>query len=142
MARDPASEAILGQRSTGYRVDFWLNVKLEPLMKLWQGIGGHSNFFFSEEDAREARGAYVSAQPFKFAETLWRLSQVQPSLSHGFRHGIREYVVDLGTAAAVGVCRANIQLGSGSVLQYFVPDWNRTLHATGRTYAFEAKKYP
>jgi hypothetical protein len=111
-------------------------------MKLWQGIGGHSDFFFSEEDAREATGAYVSSQPLKFAETLSRLLQVQPNPTLGVRQSIREYVVDLRTAAAVGVCRANTQFGSGSVLQYFVPDWNKSLHATGRTYAFEAKNYP
>jgi len=119
----------------------WLGIKLAPMMKLWQGVGGHSNFFVSEEDAREAMGSYEGSQGFKFAETLWRLAQVQPSLKRGFRQGLQEFVVDIPTAAAVGVCLANTSLGSGSVLQYYIPNWERSLMATGRKFEFNAKGY-
>jgi hypothetical protein len=140
MAHDPASEAVLAQRGggAGYRPDIWMNVKLEPMTKLWQGIGGDSRFFFSEEDARVARGAYVDTEPFKFAETLWRLAQVQPHRKLGFRIGIREYVVDIRTAAAIGVCHANPDFGSGSVVQYYVPSGKTNLLATHRQFMFGA----
>lgn len=142
MGRDLTAEAMAMQTSTGYRADLWVVVDLEPMTKLWQGIGGHSNFFFSEEDAREAKGAYVGTKAYRFAETLWRHSQVQPNAKLGYRDGIREYVVDLPTRAALGVCRENPQLGSGSVIQYYLPDWESRLHATGREFTFSEKAFP
>jgi hypothetical protein len=144
MANDAASQAAAAQvRDKRYRADVWINVTLPPLMKLWKGIGGEhlSDFFLSEEDAREAKGAYVGSQPYRFAETLWRLSQVQPNPEFGFRDGIREYVVDFPTLAAVGICLANRGFGSGSVLQYFVPNWDQTVRPLARTYQFSAKSY-
>jgi len=145
MANDPATRAALAQRmggSAGYGADTWINVILEPMTKLWQGIGGKSDFFFSEEDARQAKGSYVGSTSFRFAETLWRLAQVEPSKMLGFRDGIREFVVDLRTPAAISVCKANPVFGSGSVVQYFVPDWQKTVCPTGREYKFAAKSYP
>jgi hypothetical protein len=142
MANDPASQAVSAQLNARYRADVWINMQLEPMVKLWQGIGGRSDFFVSEEDAREARGAYVGTQPYEFAQTLWRLAQIQPSLKHGFRHGIREFVVGIRIAAAVGICRANGALGSGSVFQYYVPNWASSLRATGRTHRFNETAYP
>lgn len=142
MANDPASLAAQAQLSAGYRADVWINVQLEPMIKLWQGIGGRSDFFVSEEDAREARGAYLDTQPYKFAQTLWRLAQVQPNLKLGFRQGIQEFVVGIRIAGAVGICHTNNHLGSGSVLQYYVPDWPGNLYTTGRSYRFEGSAYP
>jgi hypothetical protein len=142
MARDPKTEAMAAQTGSGYSADLWLNVELEAMTKLWQGIGGSSNFFISENDAREARGAYAGTQPHKFAETLWRLAQVQPSATLGYRQGIREYVVDIRTPAAMGVCLANPALGSGSVVQYYIPNWQSQLHPTGREFKFGAQSYP
>lgn len=136
---DAAAEA---QAKAGYQVDVWIAVDLQPLCALWQGIGGHSDFFFSEEDAREARGAYAGTIPHHFAQTLWRLSQVQPNAKLGFRQGIREFVVDIQTRVAMGICRANGALGSGSVVQYYRPDWSRYLHATGREHRFPAAAFP
>lgn len=134
-------QAASAQSGSGYAVDVWMDMTLEPMTKLWQGVGGHSNFFFSEEDAREARGAYEGMNAFKFAETLWRLAQVQPNPSLGYRQSIAEYVVDLPTPAAVGVCTANRTLGSGSVFQYYIPDWEPRIFATGRSFKFGAKSY-
>lgn len=152
MGKDAASEAARAQGGgmSGYRADTWLNIQLEPMTKLWQGIGGHSNFFVSEEDAREARGVFVGSTPYQFAETLWRLAQVKPSTDRdpvtgalkGFRDGIREYVVDIRTEAAIGICWANPHLGSGSVLQYYVPNWEKNLHPTSRVFKFGAKTFP
>ena len=145
MANDPASLAIAAQvRDARYQADTWMNVTLQPMMKLWKGIGGEdkSDFFLSEEDAREASGAYAGSQPNKFAATLWRLAQVEPHKDLGFRQGIREYVVDFPAPAAVGICRVNRGLGSGSVLQYFVPDWALNIRPTGRTYQFDEANYP
>lgn len=142
MGRDLAAEAMATQTSTGYRADLWVVVELEPMTKLWQGIGGESPFFFSEENAREAKGAYVGTTAYRFAETLWRHAQVQPNAKLGYRDGIREYVVDLTTRAALGVCRENPQLGSGSVVQYYLPDWKSRLHATGREFTFSEKAFP
>jgi hypothetical protein len=141
MAGNPSTEAAATQRLSGYLADTWINVRLEPLTKLWQGVGGASNFFLSEEDAREARGAYVESKPYVFAETLWRLAQASPNRTLGFRGEIREYVVDLVTPAAIGICAANSALGSGSVLQYYVPNWQRTLHLTGRQHKFAAASF-
>jgi hypothetical protein len=142
MASDPASLAALEQHKSGYLVDTWLNVELEAMTKVWQGIGGHSSFFFSEEDAREAKGAYERTQPHRFAQTLWRMAQVQPNALRGFRDRIGEYVVDIRTAVAMGVCLANPHLGTGTVIQYFIPNWEKSLHATGREFKFAAKSYP
>ena len=133
--------AASAQSSSGYSVDSWMDLTLEPMTKLWQGEGGESNFFFSEEDAREARGAYVGSNPYQFAETLWRLAQVSPSAKYGYRTAILEYVVDIKVTAAVGICRANGGLGSGSVFQYYIPDWQKALFRTGRRYAFKNKNY-
>jgi hypothetical protein len=118
-----------------------MDMTLQPMTKLWQGVGGHSNFFFSEEDAREARGSYEGSRAFKFAETLWRLAQVQPNPTLGYRQAIAEFVVDLPTVAAVGVCTANRTLGSGSVFQYYIPEWESRIFTTGRTFKFGAKGY-
>ncbi|MET0592847.1 MAG: hypothetical protein ABW133_09120 [Polyangiaceae bacterium] len=142
MATDPASLAVLEQHKSGYLVDTWLNVELEAMTKVWQGIGGHSNFFFSEEDARQANGAYERTQPQRFAESLWRMAQVQPNAVRGFRDSIGEYVVDIRTSVAMGVCAANPGLGIGTVIQYFIPDWEKRLHATGREFKFAQKNYP
>lgn len=139
---DPVLQAQAAQRSGGYVADVWFNLQLEAMTKVWQGIGGQSNFFFSEEDAREARGAYENTTPYRFAETLWRLAQVAPNLKLGFRIGIREYVVDIRTPAAVGICRNNQALGSGSVFQYYIPDWEKRLMPTGREHRFGASGYP
>jgi hypothetical protein len=124
------------QSDSGYSADTWIDVRLEPMTKLWQGIGGESNFFLSENDAREARGAYQDARGYKFAETLWRLAQVQPNAVHGYRLGIREFVVDLPTPAACAVCVANTNLGSGGVFQYYIVDWKNYLFETGRHFHF------
>ena len=97
----PVEAAQTSQSSAGYGVDTWMAVRLPAMMKLWQGIGGDSNFFVSEEDAREATGAYQGSEPYRFAETLWRFAQVQPNAKHGFRGAIREFVVDIDTDAAV-----------------------------------------
>jgi hypothetical protein len=142
MARDLVSEAKQAQLTTGYRADLWIETKLEPMTKLWQGKGGKSNFFLSEEDAREARGAYDGTIPYRFAQTLWRLAQVQPNPTLGFRDTILEFVVDLEIRVAMGVCQANTALGSGSVLQYYIPDWEPRLHETGRRFTFDAKGFP
>ena len=112
------------------------------MTKLWQGIGGKSSFFLGEEDAREAKGAYTGSQPYRFAETLWRLAHVEPNAKLGFRSGIREFVVDIDTAAAMGICRANPVLGSGSVVQYYIPDWESRLHETGRRFTFGQTGFP
>lgn len=138
---NPSSQAAASQISGGYAVDVWMDIKLQPMMKLWQGMGGSSNFFFSEEDARQARGSYEGSDPFAFAETLWRMAQVQPNPTLGFRQGIREFVVDMPAPAAVGVCLANTGLGSGTVLQYYIPDWERALYVTGRDFQFSSKSY-
>lgn len=136
-----AQLAATAQSGTGYAVDTWVDMKLEPILKLWQGVGGHSNFFFSEEDAREARGAYENTHPYRFAETLWRLAQVQPNPVLGFRQEIAELVVDLPVEAAVGLCTANRALGSGSVFQYYIPNWESRIYRTGRTFKFGSKGY-
>src|SRR5690349_20366419 len=120
MSRDLVSEAKQAQLTTGYRADLWIETTLEPMTKLWQGKGGKSNFFLSEEDARDAKGAYVGTTPYRFAQTLWRLAQVQPNATLGFRDTILEFVVDIETRVAMGVCQANTALGSGSVLQYYI----------------------
>ena len=134
-------QAAAAQAGSGYSVDTWMEMTLQPMTKLWQGVGGHSNFFLSEEDARSARGSYEGTKPYKFAETLWRLAQVEPSPTRGYREAIAEYVVDLPIVAAVGVCTANRTLGSGSVFQYYIADWESRIYATGRTYKFNAKSY-
>ena len=136
-----ALQAATAQSSTGYAVDQWIDLTLEPILKLWQGVGGHSNFFFSEEDAREANGAYEGSKAFRFAETLWRLAQVQPNPVLGYRQEIAEFVVDLPVPAAVGLCIANASLGSGSVFQYYIPDWESRVYRTGRTFKFSSKGY-
>lgn len=138
---DVVSQAIEAQSSGGYAVDAWMPMSLEPMTKLWQGVGGQSNFFFSEEDARLATGAYEGTRPLRFAESLWRLAQVQPHARLGFRSEIAEYVVDLPITAAVGVCTANISFGSGSVFQYYVPSWEGRMFATGRTFRFPFQSY-
>jgi hypothetical protein len=133
---DPVEAAKSSQLRGGYGVDAWLAVRLPAMMKLWQGVGGDSAFFVSEEDAREGTGAYRGSEPYQFAQSLWRFAQVRPSMKHGFRKAIREFVVDIDTDAAVGICLANPKLGSGTVLQYYVPDWERRLRPTGRSYTF------
>ncbi|MCA9711728.1 MAG: hypothetical protein KDK70_38185 [Myxococcales bacterium] len=135
------SLAAQAQRSSGYSVDVWIDMKIEPMEKLWQGVGGHSNFFFSEHDARESTGAYAGTKPYRFAETLWRLAQVEPNPTLGYRQEIAEFVVDIPVLAAVGCCLANMALGSGSVFQYYIPDWENSLFRTGRTYRFGSKGY-
>lgn len=134
-------QAAAAQAGSGYSVDVWMEMTLQPMTKLWQGVGGYSEFFLSEEDAREARGSYEGTKPYKFAETLWRLAQVEPSPSRGFRDTIAEFVIDIPTPAAVGVCTANRALGSGSVFQYFIPGWQSRMFQTGRTYKFNARSY-
>lgn len=142
---DAASQAAADQLSGGYGVDIWLNLTLPPMLKLWQGEwrpeNGPGRYFFSEEDAREATGAYAGTQPFKFAQTLWRLAQVRSHVDFGFRREIREFVVDLPTPAAVGICSANVAFGVGSVFQYFIPDGANRLLQTGRTYRFTQERY-
>lgn len=141
MAINPAHAAVAAQGSGGYYADVWMNVLLEPMTKVWQGIGGSSNFFLSEKDAREAIGAFEGSQPYKFAETLWRLAQVQGSKTHGFRQGIREFVVDIRTPAACALCLSNPGYGSGSVFQYFIPEFEKTMFSTSRTYRFSSTSY-
>lgn len=136
-----SAQAQAAQTSGGYAVDAWMDITLEPMTKVWQGAGGHSNFFFSEEDARDARGTYEGTVPYEFAETLWRLAQVSPSAKYGYRSEIVEYVVDLPIAVAMGICRANSGLGSGSVFQYYIPDWESRLFATGRRHKFRRVSY-
>lgn len=139
---DPSVEAALSQHEGGYAADTWITIKLEPMTKLWQGIGGSSNFFVSEEDARQAKGSYSGTHPFRLAQTLWRLAQVKPNATLGFRKGIREFVVDFPTPAAIGICRNNPGLGSGSVLQYYIPNWERYLQRTGREFNLDAAGRP
>ena len=136
------SEAIAVQRSAGYSADTWLGLDLEPMTKAWRGVGGDSPFFFAEEDAREARGAYAGSESYQFAESLWRLAQVKPHAARGYRACIREFVVDIRTPAAVGICRANDQLGGGSLLQYYIPDWRGNLRETGREHQFPGTAFP
>jgi len=165
MAQDLAARAAVEQRGTNYRADTWMNATLPPMTKVWRGLNdlkrflegfddrfnvagkrdiesGESDFFFSEEDAREAKGSYMGSQPFRFAETLWRLAQVEKNEKHGFRGSIAEYVVNLPTPVAVGICRVNSKLGSGSLVQYYIPGWRATLQTTGRTHAFPINDYP
>jgi hypothetical protein len=136
-----SGQAAASQTSGGYAVDAWIDVTLDIMDKVWQGSGGESNFFFSEEDARDARGSYEGTTPYEFAETLWRLAQVSPSMKYGYRSEIIEYVVDLPIAAAMGICRANSGLGSGSVFQYYIPDWQSRLYPTGRRHKFRRVGY-
>jgi hypothetical protein len=140
---DAASEAAQAQTTSGkaYGVDQWINVTLPPLTKVWQGFGGSSSFFISEHDVREATGAYVDSIPYHFAETLWRHAQVGASPTRGYRDEIREYVVDMKCAAALALCSANARFGGGGALQYYIPNWERYLYATGRTFTFGAKSY-
>jgi hypothetical protein len=150
-----SSQAAASQTGAGYAVDFWMDLTIQPMTKLWQGVNGNlkrdgsdklSDYFFSEEDAREARGTYEGTKPYKFAETLWRLAQVRPHATYSYRQEIAEFVVNLPIQVAVGICSANQALGSGSVFQYFVPDatgklQDGRLFPTGRTFKFGAKAY-
>lgn len=136
-----SNEAAAAQAGSGYSVDVWMDLKLEPMTKVWQGVGGYSDFFLSESDAREAKGAYEGSKPYKFAETLWRMAQVEPSGTLSYRQEIDEFVVDMPVMAAVGICMANRALGSGSVFQYFIPNWGGSLFRTGRRFKFGAKAY-
>lgn len=138
---NPAAEAVAAQAAGNYHADTWVNVRLEPMTKVWQGIGGDSKFFLSEKDAREAIGAFEGTDPYRFAETLWRLSQVAASSAKGFRWGIREFVVDIATPAAVALCLSNPGYGTGSVFQYFIPDWANALYPTSRMFKFSAQSY-
>lgn len=142
---DAASLAVADQYSAGYGVDTWFNVTLQPMLKLWQGEwppeGEPGCYFFSEQDAREATGAYAGTKPYRFAETLWRLAQVRSHAVLGFRRAIFEFVVDLPVVAAVGVCSANVAYGSGSVFQYFLPGGENQLLRTGRAFHFGALAY-
>ncbi len=90
---------------------------------------------------REQIGLYVNMQAIEFAETLWRQDQVGPSPRRGYRDGIREFVVDIACDAAMGICRSNPRFGSGGILQYFVPDWEGALYATGRQHRFAKVSY-
>ncbi len=141
-----SASILAGQAQAGsgkaYGVDLWLDVTMPVLTKVWQGIGGSSDFFLSETDVREAIGAFEGSDPYQFAESLWRLAQVGASPTRGYRDGIREYVVDLPCKAAIAICSANCQFGSGSVLQYFIPDWKRYLYATGREFTFANRAFP
>lgn len=138
-----AARAGQAQQSSGkaYGVDSWLDVKLPPMTKVWQGMGGTSDFFLSETDVRTAIGAFIDSDPLQFAESLWRMAQVGPSPTRGYRDGIREYVVDIPCQAAIAVCSANPQFGSGTLVQYFIPDWQRSLFATGREHTFPNRGY-
>ncbi len=136
------ADAIAAQITAGYSADSWIALTLEPMTKLWQGVGGQSPFFFSEEDSRAARGAYNADDRLQFAETLWRLGQVKPNPLLGYRPSIQEFVVDLRTSAAVGICNANRNLGSGSLLQYYVPTWRATMRETGREHVFPHRGFP
>lgn len=136
-----ALQAAAAQSGSGYAVDQWIDLTLQPILKLWQGVGGHSNFFFSEEDAREATGAYEGTKAYRFAETLWRLAQVQPNPVLGYRQEIAEFVVDMPVQAAVGLCTANLSLGSGSVFQYYIPGWESSIYRTSRSFKFGSKGY-
>lgn len=133
--------AMADQSGSGYDVDVWLDTVLEPMTKVWQGVGGTSCYFLSEEDARHSRGAYEGSKPYRFAETLWRLAQVQPHRTRGYRNEIAEFVVDLPVEVAMGFCQANGHHGSGGVFQYFIPDWDSKLFRTGRTYRFRSQSY-
>lgn len=44
----------------------------------------------------------------------------------------------------MGVCTANVAFGSGSgsVFQYFIPDWEGRMFTTGRPHRFGAQPYP
>jgi len=136
-----SAQAASDQLNNGYAVDTWLDMKLETMTKLWQGVGGKSNFFFSEHDAREARGSYAGTKPYKFAESLWRLAQVEPHKDLSYRQDIAEFVVDIPVECAVGICLANAALGTGTVFQYYVPGWSGYIFETGRTFRFSAKAY-
>ncbi|NVB43087.1 hypothetical protein G6O69_35015 [Pseudenhygromyxa sp. WMMC2535] len=143
---DVTAIAAQNQRSGGYSVDTWIALEVPPMTKLWQGANkgnvNISNYFFSEQDAREVTGAYTETQAYRFAETLWRMAQVRPHPEHGFRSGIIEYVVDLPLTAAVGVCRANTAYGSGSIFQYFIADGDLDkVFSTGRRFKFERTRY-
>ena len=136
------ADAIAAQVIGGYTADSWMYTNVEAMTKVWQGIEGTSSFFFGEEDAREATGAYARTRIYQYAETLWRTAQVRPHETKGYRAGIREFVVDLRTPAAVGICRANGKLGSGSLLQYYIAGWQSTLRPTGREHVFPAVGFP
>jgi hypothetical protein len=119
-----------------------MNVTLQPLTKLWQGVGGSSNFFMSETDCRNAMGSFEGSDPYHFAETLWREAQVGASRRTGeYRDGIREFVVDMPCKAAIAVCDASPTFGRGGLIQYYVPDWEKHIYPTGREYRFAEKGY-
>jgi hypothetical protein len=40
------------------------------------------------------------------------------------------------------VCQSNPVLGSGSVVQYYIPDGASRLHVTGRKFTFSDKAFP
>lgn len=136
-----AALAMADQQGSNYSVDVWIDIKLEPMTKVWQGVGGTSAYFLSEEDARHCRGAYEGTKPYRFAETLWRMAQVQPHALHGYRKEIAEFVVDMPVEAAMGFCAANGVYGSGGVFQYFIPDWESRMFQTGRTHRFDRQGY-
>lgn len=140
---DAAAMAAENQTSSGFAVDVWVNIMLPPMLKLWQlewqRDPGH--YFLSEEDAREATGAYSGTKPHRFAETLWRMVQIRSSDETGYRQEMFEFVVDRPVSAAMGICSANADLGSGSVLQYFLPDKDGHLLRTGRSYKFQEWRY-
>jgi len=144
-----------------YEPDEWIPVRLKALTTLWKGIDKDDPpepfppkekprekekkkgaFFFSEEGARDARGAYVGDVPHRFAQTLWRSLQVDKDETEGFRLGIREFVVDLDTNAAMSVCLVNTDFGMGSLVQYYLHDgWDDRLHPTGREHKFPKAGY-
>ena len=129
------------QQRRGYSVDMWLDHTLAPGFVLWQGVGGESKFFFSDRDARVATGAEGS-KPTAFAESFWRLAQVEPSKERGYRREIAQFVVCRPVAVAMGVCMANRRFGHGTVVQYFILDWRGALLPTGVTHRFQRVDWP
>ena len=78
------ADAIAAQVTGRYSADSWMYTNVEAMTKVWQGVKGTSAFFFGEEDAREATGAYERTRMYQYAETLWHTAQVRPHETKGY----------------------------------------------------------
>jgi len=115
---DIATQAKADQNSSkGYKADDdWVNIVLEPGMRVWRGVGGRYSPYHIGPNTM---GGTMHGQP---RQEFWEDAQVIASKSHGYRAAVREYVVMYACPAAHGLCSNNGDYGWGGAEQYFIPE--------------------
>jgi hypothetical protein len=109
------------QLKSGYMADAWTVVKLKKGTKIYGLLPGQGAFYTTAKFASLVKRENISAK------TASELLQIAKHPKYPYRNKVQEYVLKDDVYVAMSTIAANPSSGKGGMVQYFIPNFSKTL---------------